>query len=107
MVSLAEELDIDDVAAIGHLVALWSWAIDNAPSGVLPQSDRQIATGAMWKGNATKFREALFFAGFIDDDYNGRRTLHDWEEWAGALIRKRNADRERMKELREKQQSGR
>ncbi len=83
--------------AVGHVAALWAWAIDNAPDGRLPIEDEIIAEGAYWFDNPARFIEALIFCGFVDDDYDGHRQIHDWEEWAGALIRKRESDKERIR----------
>lgn len=97
---LADQLNIDEMQAVGHIASLWAWAIDNAPDGVLPRSERMIASAAHWKGDAVPFVEACVMAGFIDDDFDATRELHDWEQWAGALVRKRDGDRERMRQLR-------
>lgn len=98
---VSERLDIDEVAVVGHLVALWTWAIDNAPDGKLPHNERMIARAAMWDGSATHFVEALVFANFVDDDYMGSRRLHNWEEWTGALIRSRRESVQRMQDWRQ------
>lgn len=108
---LATMLDVDEMQAVGHVVSLWAWAIDNAQDGILstktktgliPFDDRQLAKAARWRGqmNDSKFVDCLVFSGFIDDDFDGHRTLHDWDEWAGALVKKRNDDRTRMQNLR-------
>lgn len=101
--TLADHLDIDDMQAVGHITALWAWAIDNAPDGRLIGTDRIIAKAAHWHGNPARFTEGLYVSGFMDDDFDGKRDLHDWDEWAGALVRKRKADRDRMQEARRQQ----
>ena len=100
--TVSEELDINEVAVIGHLVSLWTWAIDNAPNGELPASERMIARAAMWDGSPAHFVSALVFAGFIDDDCMGKHQLHNWEEWTGALVRSRRESTQRMKDWRQK-----
>jgi hypothetical protein len=99
---LAEELDLEPVQVVGHLVSLWGWVMDNCPTGVLPQNDRMIAKAAQWDGAPEPFVRALVHAGFVDDDYMGTMEIHDWHEYAGALIRKRREDVKRMQQWREK-----
>lgn len=90
-------LKVDRYKFIGHLHALWWWALDNADDGNLSGlNDTEIAAAAGWhKGRATEFVTALSEAGFIDA---GTRQLHDWEDYAGKLIdrRRRNAERKRQ-----------
>lgn len=92
-----------------HMIDLWTWAAEYAPSGDLSDvSDRVIARAAGWSGNPSKFVTAIVTVGFLDD---GRR-LHAWDEHqaahveraervaspadeADALERKRARDRER------------
>lgn len=100
--TMADHLDIDEMQAVGCITALWSWAIDNAPDGKLTGSDRMIAKASHWYGSPTRYVEALFSAGFMDDDFNGNRELHNWEQWAGALVRKRAIDRERLRHWRDR-----
>jgi hypothetical protein len=101
--ALACDLDIHEAQAIGHVTALWAWALDNAPSGKLPQEDRMIARAAMWDGAPQHFIEAMTLAGFVDDDYDGNRHLHDWHEYAGRLIGIREGNKKRQQKWRQKQ----
>lgn len=100
---LAEILDLEEVQVVGYLVALWAWALDHHPTGVLPQSDRLIARACRWNGPPEAFVRALVHAGFVDDDYMGELKIHGWDEYAGALLFKRAANAKRMREAREKQ----
>jgi hypothetical protein len=105
---LADQLDIPEAQAAGHMIGLWGWAIDNAPDGILDHSDRAIARAAHWYGAPTHFVEAATFAGFIEDDFNGKpKRIHEWEQYAGALIEKRNVDRTRIKRWRDNQKKQR
>ena len=97
---LALELGVHRAQAAGHMGTLWAWALTNAEDGVLPEQDLLIADAAQWDGKPEFFVQALVFAGFVDDDYMGKRELHDWSEWTEALIRRRKEDRARMKQLR-------
>ena len=95
--ALAAQLGLDDTYAAAHVIRLWTWALDNAPRGDLSDvPDRAIALGAGWRKNATTFVSALITAGFVDDD----RQLHDWMEYAGRLIQKREANALRMRNAR-------
>lgn len=89
--------DVADYAAIGLLHQLWWWALDYAQDGDLSQfSDRQIAKACRWRGEAKVLVDALTASGFITDE----RTLHDWDDYAGKLIERRERNRERMREVR-------
>jgi hypothetical protein len=107
---LARELGIDRAAAVGHLVLLWSWALDNAPGGILTGIDAQdIADAAQYHANDTgenrgsvTFLEALVAGGFVDRRGHGKGRpaeyrIHDWYEYAGRLCETRAANRERMR----------
>lgn len=90
--------DVADYAAAGLLHYLWYWALDYAQDGDLAKfSDRQIAKGCRWNGDAKLLVQAFIEAGFIDKD----RSLHDWDEYAGRLLAKRAQDRDRKAKWRE------
>lgn len=93
---LAAQLDIDDVAAAGHMARLWCWALDNAPSGLLDLPNIVIAKAAGWKGDAESFVTNCMSVGFLDSEQDGL-YLHDWSDYAGRLIDRRAANTERMR----------
>lgn len=97
-------LHISKATAIGHLMLLWWWALDNAPDGDLSEfGEEELAEIAEWPGKgAVKFAEALKTAGFIDPD----GKLHDWDEYTGRLISKREQQREaaRIRKQRSREQ---
>jgi len=81
-------LNIKTPQAVGHIVMLWLWSIDNAPDGDLSQVDvEDIAEVCDWpkKSTAVEFVLALQEAGLIDPDMR----LHDWDQYAGRLISRR------------------
>lgn len=89
--------DVADAAAIGVLHKLWWWAMDYAQDGDLsPFSDRQIAKACDWRGDPAVFVDALLATGFVNED----RTIHDWHDYAGRLIERREKDRLRKAEKR-------
>lgn len=97
-------LKIKTAQAVGHMVMLWLWAIDNAPDGNLSQLDPEdIAEACEWTKDAGDFVQAIKEAGFIDDDMR----LHDWDDYTGLLMSrrqsKREKDRDRQRRYREKQ----
>ena len=88
-----------------HIQALWIWALDYYPSGVLPNDLENgdsdlIARKCRWYGDSFTFVQSLVDVGFVDEDADGTLRIHDWEEWAGALLRSRAASVERMKKWR-------
>lgn len=102
---LASGLDIHEAQAVGHIAALWAWALDNAPDGQLPADDRIVARAALWGGAPRQFVEAIIFAGFVDDNQDGHRSLHDWYEYAGRLIEVRKLNKNRQQKWRKKHQN--
>ena len=90
-------LNIETPTAIGHLQLFWWWALDYASDGNFKDIHNiVIAKAAQWKGNPDNFVEALTKSGFLNSD----RTIHDWADYTGRLIAKREANKERMKEIR-------
>ncbi len=90
-------LGLDRYAAIGLVHVLWYWALDYADSGDLSAcSDEDVADGVRWERDASELVSALTTAGFLNVD----RTIHDWEEFAGRYVAKRQANAERMRAAR-------
>jgi hypothetical protein len=84
--------------ACGLLHFLWWRTLTYAPSGDLSDfTDGQIARWADWDGDPGHLVSALKTAGFMDST----RTIHDWEEFAGRWIDRRNADAKRKRDARE------
>lgn len=114
----ARRLGIPAVQLVGHLHALWHWAIDHAEDGNLSKYDTEdIAIAARWDGDPDEFVDALTHcgpgdsAGFLErggaygdpgDSLVGELVLHDWWDYAGKLIDRRRKDRERKAARRSK-----
>lgn len=101
--ALKRELKIKTPQAVGHMVMLWLWAVDNAMDGDLSRIDPDdIAEAAGWPKDGKTFVDAMIHAGFLDDDMQ----LHDWGEFSGLLMEKREAkrasDRERQQRRRDR-----
>lgn len=102
VLSVSDDLDVDPVRVTGMLVLIWLWSLDNAPSGSLEGiSKRGIARAAQWDGDPEVFVEALKNAGLLDVSDSGSLELHDWYEYAGKLVEKREAERERSRRRRQ------
>lgn len=110
---LAEELKLTSAAldpnaiAVGLLVSLWTWAIQNAYSGDLSEcSARTIANACQWRKKPEMLVDALKKAGWLDGDMK----LHDWEEYAVLLIdqedNRKAKTRERVKRYRDAKKGG-
>ena len=98
--TLAAELDLEDIYAAAHIIHLWTWALDNAPEGDLTGlMPRVIAIGAGWRNNPDQFVEAVIKAGWIDR-VGDSLFIHDWEEYAGKLMDRRASERERSRQRR-------
>ncbi|WP_308637694.1 DnaD domain-containing protein [Paenibacillus silvisoli] len=99
---LAALLDINETYAAAHLSRFWTWALDNAQDGNLTGlPDRVIAVGAGWQGDASIFAQALVRAGWLDREGDSL-LIHDWHDYAGRLVEKRAANKERMRGARSK-----
>jgi hypothetical protein len=108
---LARLLGVNRMTTVGHLVALWSWAAQYAPDGDLTNYKAEpgsLADGAQWEGDAALFMSSLIDSkigggcGFLED-VNGRLMLHDWADYFGKLIERREADAQRQREKRERE----
>lgn len=97
---LARNLECSVPAALGHLHLLWWWATDYAPDGDLSAfTAEDIADALLWEGDPQTLIEGLQEARFLDDGLQ----IHDWDDYAGRLIDKREANRERMRRARANQ----
>ncbi len=91
-------LKTDRHKLIGHLHELWWWGIDNVgPDGFLRDlTDYELAMAAEWNGDPEEFVAALVDAGFIDVLDEGR-FFHDWYDYAGKWVERREKERERAR----------
>jgi hypothetical protein len=98
--SLATALRIPEAQAIGHLVLLWLWAIEQAEEGRLRVPHAALARACTWEGKPERLIDALVEAGWVDRLYDGTLAIHDWEEYAGRLIHRRAANVARQRAYR-------
>ena len=104
LLQLQSLLKLTAPQALGHLVLLWIWALENSADGSLGRLNaRGLAHICQFSTRrAEEFARALETSGFLDRDENGLR-IHDWEEYAGRYmhIRRSNAERKRRQRSRE------
>ena len=98
---LARRLGVEAPQVVGHLHFLWWWCITHRPDGILHDMDAEdIAFAAGWSGDPVAFVDALFAAGWLDD--NGEiLSVHDWWEGAGKTIKRRKFATERQRKARD------
>jgi hypothetical protein len=85
---LARLLNVDRYAAMGRLIALWLWCLDNSPDGVLGDDvdDKMLADVMGWRanmGDPEDLVDALYGAGFIalaEDEADERWHLVGWDD---------------------------
>lgn len=109
---LADELKLTSAAvnpnaiAVGMLISLWTWAVQNAYNGDLSKcSARAIADACQCKKKPEVLLNALLTSGWLDEDM----TLHDWEQYAVLLMdaedNKRARTNERVKRYRDRKKA--
>lgn len=97
--AFADSLKIPQYSAVGILVSLWTWAINNAPDGDLSKyAPPAIARACYWDKKPEKLIEALTECGWLSEEL----SLHDWQDYAGRLIDRREANARRNREARER-----
>ena len=96
--------------AIGILIGLWLWGMDNAnPAGLLRGCDREdlkeiLAVGADKKYEPEAILNALIENGWLEIR-DGVFYIHDWDEWRkhyNRFITDRERNRQRQREFRER-----
>jgi len=100
---LAKALRVSIPTAVGYLHFLWWWALDYAQDGNLSGfTPEDIAEVILWEGDPQGAVDALVESGFIDrSPKKGSLSIHDWYEYAGRLIDKREKNRKRSQRARD------
>lgn len=99
---LHKEIGCSRNEAIGILIGLWLWGMDNANADGLLRGcgrediEEQISIGADKRYEPEKAYDALISGGWLEER-DGGIYIHDWEEWR-YHYNKWQADRERNKE---------
>lgn len=99
---LARLLDLDKFSVVGRLIALWTWSMDNAGAdGSLADIEPDILADVMsYAGKPSELVEALLTAGFLELDEDSHWRIHDWEQYGGKLIERKDANAARMRAAR-------
>lgn len=127
---LSQKLFINKYQTIGHLHALWWWALDNAKDGVLSRYCNAVVTQAcgwteyvmscrndkLWVNgvpypDVDEFIPALIECGFVDK-VGDELHIHDWDEYTHRYFQmvenaevKRSQNRERVKRFRDEKRN--
>lgn len=95
--ALATKLNVRRAEALGLVATLWLWALEHAQDGALGHlTDREVSAAAGWHRKPEGFVLALSEVGFLDPDGG----IHDWYDFAGKLIEKRQDNTDRMRAAR-------
>lgn len=84
--SLSKEMDCSQNEAVGILIRLWLWGINNADKcGLIIGADKRDIAEILTVGKSESVEpqsavEALITTGWIDCE-DGALYIHDWEEW--------------------------
>lgn len=98
---LARLIKKDRRYAVGLLHDLFSWALDCAQKdGTLPgMTADDIAAALDFTGKTgLSVVDALIESGYVEKDEPGLYRVHDWYDYAGKFIDKREADRARKRQ---------
>lgn len=109
--SLAKEIGCSQNEALGILIRLWLWAINNAgKDGCIVEADKDdvaevLNIGIDRRYSADNVVDALVVTGWIDME-NGL-YIHDWEEWQqqwykAIEVREKEAARKRLERSRKR-----
>lgn len=84
---LAKEIDCSQKEALGILVSIWLWGLNNADrTGRLRGCDKYDVVEEVSKGiskglDANVIVDSLINQCWIDEDEDGSLYLHDWDTW--------------------------
>ena len=105
---MARRLKISIPCVIGHLHLFWWWAMNYAEEGDLSIFEEDdIADAARWEGDSSEFVQAMLecgpgqTSGFLEKK-NGKLRVHDWYEYIGRLLDRKEQNRLRQKKHQEK-----
>lgn len=106
--ALARLLRVDRRYAVGLVIDLWTWGLDNADreGSLTGMTQEDIALALDWPTKkAAGLIKALIDAGWLEQ-HGETYVLHDWSDYTGKLSDKRELkrqqDRDRQRKRREK-----
>jgi hypothetical protein len=96
-------IELQDPMAWAYVVAFWMWTAEHAGDGRIEGkgADCVIEHAAGWRGPTGALVSACVRIGLLDEISNGF-AVHDWQDYAGAHIDKRDKERSRLKSYRER-----
>ena len=101
-IRLADLLKVHVPEAVGLLHFFWWWALDYAPNGLVAAVDKPVvARACLWHRKPDDLWSALVAAGFVEDLSPEMLKIHDWMDYAGRLIQRREANAERKRRARD------
>ena len=98
-------MGITRAQAMGHLVMLWLWGIDNTDDcGIIQDADNDdIAMACDYHGDSQTIVNSLIEAGFLEKDEKGEKLfIHDFEDYIGKLRTYKRRHREAQKRYSDK-----
>lgn len=111
---LAKDIGCSQKEALGILVSLWLWGLNNADrTGELRSCDRGDVADELSKGlsdglNPTSIVESLVEQNWIDEEDDGTLYLHDWDAWQEQwykFLSTKEYDAKRKREARAKKKA--
>jgi hypothetical protein len=95
---------LDDPKAWVYVVQFWCWIAEHEATGDIegPDAAVLVARGAGWAGDVDEFCRHMVAVKFLDLIPGGFH-VHDWDEWAGAHVTKKQKDAARKAKSREEQ----
>jgi hypothetical protein len=97
-------LNISRPTAVGSMVMLWTWAIDNAPGGDVTGLESEDFAEIMSLSDLPQVAEllpVLLECGWVEQ-CGDSLCLHDWDDYGGRYEASKAASRERQRNLRER-----
>ena len=101
-------MGITRAQAMGHLVMLWLWGIDNTDDyGIIQDADYDdIAIACDYHDDSQLIVNSLIEAGFLEkDEKDGKLFIHDFEDYIGRLKEQKKRHREAQKRYSDKSKS--
>jgi len=101
-------MGITRAQAMGHLVMLWLWGIDNTDDyGIIQDADYDdIAIACDYHDDSQLMVNSLITAGFLEkDEKDGKLFIHDFEDYIGRLKEQKKRHREAQKRYADKSKS--
>ena len=92
-------MGISRAQAMGHLVMLWLWGIDNTDDcGIIQDADYDdIAIACDYHGDSQVIVNSLIEAGFLEKEGADKLFIHDFEDYIGRLRKYKERHREAQK----------